>query len=357
MKVSLVCNLPPAPGNPRNSEGAFLRGRGGEILFAYSRYEGESCHDDASCNIALIVSCDEGNTWSQPRIIARAQEDFGTKNIMSVSALTQKNGDLAFYFLIKEHDGSTSLGRVVSSDGKRFTPERCTLDCPNAYYVVNNDRIFRLSDGRLLAPTAWISAEDSLRESCGPYITSCLSSEDDGKTFQKAAFDYTEPHPCDKPYGLQEPGMIELEDKWYLWMRTGFGRQYESISATGIDGFCTPYPSLFTSPLSPMQIKAHEGILYAVYNPVPRANGYSQREYPGTGGRTPLVLRISRDNGKTWGRLNTVEDDPTRGYSYPAMFFTSDGHLLVGYCRGSGAEGNNLCTLGISKIDLSTVEE
>lgn len=30
MKTELVLNLPPSPGNPRNSEGAFLRGNNAE---------------------------------------------------------------------------------------------------------------------------------------------------------------------------------------------------------------------------------------------------------------------------------------------------------------------------------------
>ena len=357
MKTELVFNLPPSPGNPRNSEGAFLRGKRGEILFAYSRYFGESCHDHATCDVVLMESADEGKTWSPPRTIARAKEDFGTKNIMSISAMEQKNGDLAFYFLIKEKDFTTSLGRTVCRDGESFTPERCIFDMPPAYYVVNNDRLIRTRDGRILAPCEWVTAETCRAEKAGPYYTSCLWSDDDGKTFQKADFDFTEPYPCDKPYGLQEPGILEREGELYLWMRTGFGRQYESRSLTGLEGFERPHPSPFTSPLSPMQIKAFDGAEYAVYNPIPRANGYRTREAPGTWGRTPIVLRKSSDGGKTWGVLNTIEDDPTRGYSYPAMFFTKDGHLLVAYGRGNSAEGNNLCTLGISRIDLSTVEE
>ena len=56
MNVRLLHQIPPAPDNPRNSEGAFLRGKQGEILFAYSRYHGDSSHDHAACDIALIVS-------------------------------------------------------------------------------------------------------------------------------------------------------------------------------------------------------------------------------------------------------------------------------------------------------------
>ena len=96
METRIIHQLPPSESNPRNSEGAFIRGKQGEILFAYSRYTGESNHDHASCNIALIRSFDEGESWSEPQIIATA-EAFGTKNIMSVSALEQKNGDIGFY--------------------------------------------------------------------------------------------------------------------------------------------------------------------------------------------------------------------------------------------------------------------
>ena len=73
MNVTLIHQLPPAQGNPRNSEGAFLRGKKGELLFAYSKYSGESNHDHASCDIALIRSFDEGLTWSKPEILASAQ--------------------------------------------------------------------------------------------------------------------------------------------------------------------------------------------------------------------------------------------------------------------------------------------
>ena len=54
MNVRLLHQIPPAPDNPRNSEGAFLRGKQGEILFAYSRYHGESCHDHAASGTLLV---------------------------------------------------------------------------------------------------------------------------------------------------------------------------------------------------------------------------------------------------------------------------------------------------------------
>ena len=69
MKCRITYEIPPSENNPRNSEGAFLRGKSGEILFAYSRYTGGSILDHAACDIALICSEDEGEHWSEPRIL------------------------------------------------------------------------------------------------------------------------------------------------------------------------------------------------------------------------------------------------------------------------------------------------
>ena len=54
MQKETVLELKPAAGNPRNSEGAFLRLADGGILFAYSRYSGEGAEweDDSPCDIA-----------------------------------------------------------------------------------------------------------------------------------------------------------------------------------------------------------------------------------------------------------------------------------------------------------------
>ncbi len=357
MKTKLLHQLPPGENNPRNSEGAFIRGKKGEILFAYSKYSGDSCHDHAACDIALIVSYDEGRNWSEPRIIAYAAE-YGAQNIMSVSAMELLDGRIAFFYLVKdvEEDGSIilNIARSVSDDGVNYVNERCEIKAPAAYYIVNNDRMVRLKSGRILAPTAYISRDVHFGRSYEPYITSCLYSDDDGKTFYKADFKLESAYGINLKYGLQEPGIIEREDGLYLWIRTDYGTQYESFSSTGVDGFSEAHPSIFTSALSPMQMKEYDGVTYAVYNPVPRYNGRDMAE--GTWGRTPLVIRKSTDGGKTFGPLNVIEDDPTRGYSYPAMFKTNDGRLLLGYCRGDAADGNNLCRLGISDVEIDTVE-
>ena len=143
----LVCDLPPKENNPRNSEGAFLRAPNGEILFAYSEYHGTSGHDHAACNIALIRSSDEGEHWSETSEIIAPASFFGTKNVMSVSALTLTDGALAFYFLVKENDCTS---RVISHIGFEITVESVIVcfivkeDCSTLICIVTSENTFKL---------------------------------------------------------------------------------------------------------------------------------------------------------------------------------------------------------------------
>ena len=357
MKFKLLHQIPPAENNPRNSEGTFIRGKNGEILFAYSRYTGESFHDHATCDIALIASFDEGRTWSEPRIIARAS-DYGTENVMSVSALELLDGRIGFFYLVKRRreNGAvvTDIGRAVSEDGISFTTELCEIKAESAYYIINNDRFVRLKSGRILAPTGYVPKDVDLDKQAVPLISSCLYSDDDGKTFEKANFDLCSAYGINKKIGLQEPGVLEREDGLYFWMRTGYGTQYESFSDSGVDGFGEAHPSIFTSAISPMQMKKFDGIIYCIYNPIPCYNGRKWAKE--TWGRNPLVIRKSVDGGKTFGPLNVIESEETRGYAYTAIFKTNDGRLLLGYCRGDQSDGNHLCRIGITEIEADSIE-
>lgn len=358
MKTRLVHEIPPKEGNPRNSEGSFLRAPNGDILFAYSAYTGKHWQDHEPCRIVMIRSTDEGETWSSEPVEIANAAFFGTKNVMSVSACPLLDGTPAFYFGIKEGNGSSTMGRAVMQPDGQFAVSRVKWNAPTAYYVKNNDRLTRLSDGRLVMPSASYSAYENLRGQWpySPAVTVLLVSEDDGASFSLLpTARLSASHKINLEHGLQEPGIIELgKDLYWLWMRTGSSYQYESYSFDGLRTFTIPEPSIFTSPDSPMQIvREDENTLYAIYNPTPNYNGRKQTDWGW--GRTPLVLRKSTDNGKTFGELNVIEDDENRGYCYPAAFFTRDGSMLCAYCRGGKEDGATLCRLGISKIDLSTV--
>ena len=353
MIVNTLIEISPRDNNPRNSEGAFLRGKNGEILFAYSRYHGNGFDDGDACDISLIVSRDEGKTWGEEKLIAKA-DDFGVKNVMSVSALELRDGALAFYFLIKENDLTSTIGRAVSYDGATFKAERCVCRFPSGYYVINNDRISILSNGKIAAPAAFLPVSDMSYSSKTAHETLLLS--DDGITFYKADFSFTTKDPINKDFGHQEPGILERENDIYMFSRTNYGCQYEAALSKDLTPIYEPRPSEFTSPPSPMQIKNVGGTVYAVYNPIPLYNGRKWSWADGAWGRTPIVIRKSTDGGYTFGKLNILDDDENHGYCYPALFPCNDGRMLISYCCGSAEDGYCLCRLCIREIYTETIE-
>ena len=354
--MKLVHEFLPSGDNGRNSEGSFARLPSGRILFAYSRFTEKGGNDGGACDIALSHSDDEGETWSEPKIIAKAA-DFGVRNLMSVSSAIQHDGRIGFYFIIKENAGTTTIGRALTTDGVSFEVARCVLDAPQAYYVFNNDRLVRLSDGRFAYPAGrHTSGADKdgklLMESWS--VTMVFVSDDDGATFKLLPPRLAIPALGGSRAGMQEPGLIELRDGTiWIWARTDMGTQYESRSRDGMATFTAPQPSaFFTGPCSPLEVARHEatGALYAAFNPV--ANHTARQCDPFTWGRTPFVLAKSTDDGRTWSKPVVVEDDPHRGYCYPSFFFTRDASLLLSYCRGGHECANCLCRLGIMKIAL-----
>ena len=337
MNKRLVFHLPNSEQSGRNSEGAFLRAPNGDILFAYSHFSTGLGDDGDPCDIALIRSHDEGETWSAPEVIARAS-DFGVKNIMSVSGMTLRDGGVCFFFIVKEDsDGSSHLGRTVSQDGVHFTPMTCSFKhVQRGYYVFNNDRFIRLSDGRIAAAAAKYNCARTQEENEDCLYTEryampvCFVSDDEGASFTTTKARIAVSGRLAQAQGMEEPGIIELKNGVIgLWARTMLCYQYQCFSLDGMDTFTPPEPSEFTSPRAPMELhRLSDGTIFAAYNPVPHYNGVKHRSYLG---RTPLVLRSSTDDGKTWGELFTLEDDANGNYCYPAMIETHDHALLCAY--------------------------
>lgn len=358
----LTFDLAPTKNNPRNSEGAFIDTGDGGILFAYSRFTGPDGNDDADCDIAVVISRDEGESWSEPRVIAHAS-DFGVDNLMSVSALRMKNGDIGLFFLVKENAGPTNFALALSNDGGNsfYSVRRCSSEFLEGYYVVNNDRAERLSDGRIVLPAALHRMEvhpDSHRITRfdGSGTGFFFVSENEGQSFYQAEGRIVLDETAYSNTGIQEPGLVERKNG-VLWVyaRTDRGFQYESFSFDGLRSFTPVRQSLFTSPASPMKIKRNpeSDILYSVWNPIPNYNG---RYISSAGwGRTPLAVAKSADDGLSWSSLKLIEAEEERGYCYPALHFTKDSSMLAAYCRGGPEDPMCLCRLGIKKINLGDI--
>ncbi len=353
--------LRPGQGNPRNSEGSFLPLSDGRIAFAYSRYHADSADDHAACAICAIYSYDNGETWDTENYatLVRAEE-YGEKNVMSVTLARMNNGDIGLFYLLK-HPGLTSdyILRRYKDDFDHPCGEAMCLPCGYpGYFVVNNDRVVHLSNGTWVVPAAKhpssIQYMPDGKEHCdGRSSVYFFVSKDDGFTWSQ---NWPVLHLADSysGTGLQEPGMIELPGgALYCYARTDRMYQYETVSVDGGDRWFTPQPSRFTSPASPMLIKQnpYSGKYYAVWNPTPE---YTLRPKSPvwTGGRNPLVIAESTD-GTRFSAPVVLEEDPIRGFCYPAMYFLDEKTLLLAYCSGGTPEGGCLNKTTLRRITIA----
>lgn len=359
MILTRLMDLPPTPDNPRNSEGAFLPLADGRILFVYTHFT-HGMQDDAAA--ALWQLTIQGHDITPPRPLLPSPED-GADNLMSVSLLRMGNGDIGLFYL-RRH-GQTLLEMVLrrsKDEGRTWLPPTAVTPHPG-FFVVNNDRVIRLGDGRILVPAA--EHKKALRPDGTVFFDPrseavFFLSEDDGCTFRELPGKGVMPYADACASGLQEPGVMEMPGgRLWAWARTSLGCQWEMFSFDGGMHWTPPAPSAFTSPLSPMSVKRlSDGALLALYNPVPLYNGRSaQVQGAWTGGRTPLAARLSRDDGRSWGDPLILEDDPTRGYCYAAMLEEAPGCVLLAYCAGGPEDGSCLTRLRIARLHLDDVRE
>ncbi|MBI5771716.1 MAG: exo-alpha-sialidase [Verrucomicrobia bacterium] len=354
-----VLDLPPGPNNPRNSEGAFATLKDGKILFVYSHFVGTSSADAAKARLAFRTSADEGETWSGDTFIATPEEDQ-VMNVMSVSLLRHANGDLGLFYLLRRswHD-MRMVCRRSTDEGQTWSAPIVCMPAAG-YYVVNNDRVLRLASGRLLIPAALHRALADRNESSAVDwrgVAEFFLSDDDGRTWRRAPGFGTLPVAHTRS-GLQEPGVIELAPgQLWAWARTDLGRQYEMFSIDNGETWSVPAPSRFTSPNSPLSLKAvpGSGRLVALWNP---GAAYETRPMRRIGGdRTPLVLATGRTAAGAWSRAAILDgDDPAvdAGFCYTAIHFTKDAMLLA-YCAGNESDKSRLARIRIVKVALTAL--
>lgn len=346
----IVHELPPSGNNTRNSEGSFITLTDGRIRFIYSRFDADNSHDDANADIAEIVSADGGETWGSPRILFTAS-GCGAKNLMSVSLLRLKSGEIGLFYLVRNgwHDTRIIL-RCSKDEGETWSDAQYCMD-DLGYHVVNNDRVIMLSSGRLLIPAAIHpnGTYDGWTTVRGDSFNAFYLSDDDGRTWRQSrgmVSMYCSENPC----GLQEPGVVELPGG-ALWgySRTSLGRHYEFFSLDCGETWTQAQPSQFTAPPSPLQIKKspYDSRLCAVWNPIPN---YQTRVDKSGWGRNPLVLAFS-DGGMKFSEPVILENAPKTGYCYPAVHYLPDA-ILLAYCAGSESDGGCLNRIAIRKLPL-----
>ncbi|MCO5236409.1 MAG: glycoside hydrolase [Chitinophagaceae bacterium] len=317
-----VAQLLPGINNPRNSEGDFITLRDGRILFVYSHYTGTSGSDHGNAFLAGRYSYDKGKTWTQEDVKIVDQE--GDMNVMSVSLLRLKNGEIALFYLRKNSlTDCIPYIRISNDEAKTWSDPRPCITDKKGYFVLNNNRVIQLRNGRLLLAVAMHQSPGETKFSAKGRLWSYFS-DDNGRTWKAS-------NEVPNPSGIvtQEPGMVELKNGHILmFIRTNTGSQYFSYSKNKGVTWSEIERSNITSPTSPASIARIPSTrnLLMVWN-----NTVNEK-------RTPLNIAVSKDEGKTWEHTKTLESDPARGYCYIAIHFI-DKNVLLSYCAGSQSTG------------------
>ena len=340
---SVVLELPPTKTNPRNSEGDFIRLATGEILYVYTHYYGETDGGDhASAKLMSRVSRNNGLTWSEEDELVLENE--GQMNVMSVSLVRLSDNSIALFYLVKENAGDCRpYLRYSYDEGVTWTQRVQTIATPS-YNVVNNSRVVLLSERRLIIPVArhvYKGGDVYNYESKATLF--CLISDDGGRHWKQG-----DEVPNSNDIMYQEPGVVELCDgRLLMTIRNGSGRQYYSYSSDRGATWSESVPSPLVSPASPASIKREPNgdNLVAVWN-----------ESPDT--RNPLTIAILSPDGmqilhkKT---LDKAQENETKAYCYPAIFFVDPNTILVGYCNGKAPYGLN--SSRVSRLFLDDIKQ
>jgi len=319
----IVLQLSPGSNNPRNSEGDFVTLKNGRILFIYTHYTGSSTSDFAPAYLAGRFSDDGGNTWSKEDF--PVVENEGEMNVMSVSLLRLQNGNIALFYLRKNSlDDCIPMMRISTDEAKTWSSHIACIADRKGYFVLNNNRVIQLKNGRLLMAVAFHEKKEGIEFNGNGRLFSYYS-DDNGTTWQCS-------NEVENPSGVvaQEPGVIELKDGTIMmYIRASGGFQQLSRSKDRGQTWSPMVASNIHSPLSPATIARipSTGDLLLVWNNNDGNNPLIK------GRRTPLTVAISKNEGKIWENVTDIETDPSGWYCYIAIHFTKK-DVLLSYCSG-----------------------
>ncbi len=339
--------LPPTANNPRNSEGDIIQLKDGRVLLVYTHFTG-GAGDHAKAHLAGRYSDDGGVTWTEDdRLIV---DNEAGMNVMSVSLLRLAGGRIALFYLRKNSTKDCEpLLRISEDEAESWSePIEIIPESETGYYVLNNDRVIQLKDGRLIVPLAQHYGVDWPRWRGDADIV-CYTSDDAGKTWERSQMAPTAASVDGRAVVAQEPGVVELADgRVLMWCRTNGGSQYTSYSKDRGTSWSQLKPSTMVSPLSPATIKRIPSTsqLLLVWN--------DHRDIPSQlrGKRTPLSVAVSSDHGQTWQNTRVLENNPNGWYCYIAMDFIGD-HVLLAHCAGDRTKNNGLAVTQVTRFPIA----
>jgi sialidase-1 len=280
--------LIPSENNPRNSEGDFINLKDGRILFIYSHFSGDSSSDHAPATLTGRFSDDGGKTWTKEDKVIMPND--GGMNVMSVSLLRLQNGEIALFYLLKNSlvDCIPQM-RISKDEAESWSDPIPVITDKKGYFVLNNDRVIQLKNGRLIMAVALHNTPDGEWKKQGDLYS--YYSDDNGQTWFSSA-----KVPNTTGIITQESGLIELKDgRIMMYIRASGWVQQLSFSSDRGETWSHIEASNIPSPISPATIEKIPGTgdWLLVWN----NNDGSDPQIKDK--RTPLTTAISKDEGKT----------------------------------------------------------
>lgn len=351
-----VLDIPWSPAATRNSEGGFITLKTGRVVFYYTQFSGGSSDFDRNV-IMEVHSDDQGVTWSKPRLAIKPPD--GSLSLMVLCPLRLADGRIALaYALKKSFLDCRAYVRFSRDEGASWSEPVLITEGPG-YHTINNDRMIQTRTGRLILPVGFLRNRSMVNDwpSLDQRATMLwFLSDDGGATWREARSEWKSPVASES--GLQEPGVVELEDgSLYSYARSDAGHQFQFRSTDGGETWSPPTASPLKSPLSPALIKRIPGsaTLLAVYND---HSGRFPRPTPDPSkphrGRTPLVAAVSSDGAKTWPVSKLLEGDLKTEFHYPAIHFVGDAVLVAYSFNVTG--GPHMGSLRIRRLTLDWLQ-
>lgn len=259
--------------------------------------------DEGEKDVAIWLARFDGK-WSEPEKVASAMLQPCWNPVLFRE---RKSGEVQLYY--KAGPSPTQWSGFVrkSSDGGKTFGESHIL--PAGLLGPIKNKPVQLADGTIVAPSSV--------ESYQTWASWVERSTDGGRSWTKHGPIFHPKH----PYGVIQPTLLLLKDGSILALMRSRGIGQICLSRS-TDGGVTwspaeEHPSLPNPNSGIDAVTLADGRHVLVYNPV-------------HSGRTPLELALSDDDGKTWRKAKTLEDQPGE-YSYPAVIQTADGAVHTTY--------------------------
>ena len=270
----------------------------------------------------MRLSKDDGKTWSegQPVCEGIAGGDPGRQEPAAFYVLRTRSGALVAVFLNfatynfswdrninqPKDDCRLEIWAIRSLDGGTTWIDRQRI---LEGYNPNFFGLVRTRGGRLVATVPHLVRDP------GRYVACSLTSDDDGKTWNRSNLVDLGGHGDHS--GAMEPTVAELSDgRLLMLIRTHWGRFWEALSDDGGLSWRTVRPSQIESTSAPgFLLKLQSGRLALVSNDQV--------------GRTNLLLVFSQDDGQTWTKPVVLARQENGQLSYPYCLERRPGELWV----------------------------